>query len=91
MADLNQQIVIITGGAQGIGKGIARYLLKKGAGVVIADIDREAGRECVSEFKNPKNLFFIRTDVSDEKSVAACIRNTIKKSGYALYSTDHMV
>ena len=57
MPELNDQIVIVTGGAQGIGKGIARYLLGEGAGVVIADIDREAGRECVSEFKNPKNLF----------------------------------
>lgn len=79
MPNLNDQIVIVTGGAQGIGKGIARYLLGEGAGVVIADIDREAGRECVSEFKNPKHLFFIRTDVSNEKSVAACIRNTLKK------------
>lgn len=74
-----QQIVIVTGGAQGVGKGIVRYLLKQGAGVVIADIDREASRECVSELKNTKNLFFIPTDVSDEISVADCIRNTLKK------------
>lgn len=79
MPDLKDQIVIVTGGAQGIGKGIARYLLGQGTGVVIADIDREAGRKCVSEFKNLKNLFFIRTDVSDEKSVASCIQNTLKK------------
>ena len=79
MPDLKDQIVIVTGGAQGIGKGIVRYLLEEGAGVVIADIDREAGREFVSEFKNSKNLFFIRTDVSNEKSVAACIRKTLTK------------
>jgi len=79
MAESARQIIIVTGGAQGIGKGIARYLLGQGAGVVIADIDREAGRECVSEFKNLKNLFFIRTDVSNETSVAACIRSTLKK------------
>jgi NAD(P)-dependent dehydrogenase (short-subunit alcohol dehydrogenase family) len=81
MPDLKDQIVIVTGGAQGIGKGIARCLLGEGAGVVMADIDREAGRECVSDFNNPKNLIFVRTDVSNEKSVAACIRSTLKRFG----------
>ena len=79
MKNSDRKIVIVTGGAQGIGKGIARHLLAQGAGVVIADIDREAGRGCVSAFKHPKNLLFIRTDVSNEKSVAACIRSTIKQ------------
>lgn len=77
-SDLNAKIVLVTGGAQGIGKGIARHLLEQGAGVVIADIDSEAGRECISEWKSPRNLLFIRTDVSGEKSVAACIQKTLK-------------
>jgi len=81
MADLKKKIVMVTGGAQGIGKGIARCLLGEGAGVVMADIDREAGRECVAEFEKPKNLVFIRTDVSNETSVAACIRSTLKRFG----------
>ncbi|MEW6671738.1 MAG: glucose 1-dehydrogenase [Thermodesulfobacteriota bacterium] len=79
MKGLDGKIVIVTGGAQGIGKGIVRRLLAEGAGVIIADVDREAGRECVSEFKRPEDLLFIQTDVSAEASVDACVQTTLKK------------
>ncbi|MDH3349784.1 MAG: SDR family oxidoreductase [Desulfobulbaceae bacterium] len=73
------KVVIVTGGAQGIGKGIVSHLLEKGARVVIADHDEEAGKECVGEFGYEDRLLFLPTDVGDEESVKECITRTITR------------
>jgi NAD(P)-dependent dehydrogenase (short-subunit alcohol dehydrogenase family) len=39
MDRLRDKVVIVTGGAQGLGEGIARRLAEEGASVVIADIN----------------------------------------------------
>ena len=38
MARLQDKVVIVTGGAQGLGEGIARRLAEEGASLVIADV-----------------------------------------------------
>jgi NAD(P)-dependent dehydrogenase (short-subunit alcohol dehydrogenase family) len=72
--------IIVTGGAQGIGKGISSYLLESGFRVAIADRDAEAGHECFQEFeKYRENLFFIETDVSCEDSVKSAVNQIIRR------------
>jgi NAD(P)-dependent dehydrogenase (short-subunit alcohol dehydrogenase family) len=71
------KIAIVTGGAQGIGRGIAAKLLASGYGVVIADSDAEAGREAAA----PGSTWFVETDVADEASVAACVAAAIRHGG----------
>lgn len=73
--------VIVTGGAQGIGRGIVEYLLARETAVVIADNDKEAGYEFVGEMDNPAHCLFLPTDVGDEEAVRACIDGAINRFG----------
>ncbi|NLC70464.1 MAG: SDR family oxidoreductase [Desulfuromonadaceae bacterium] len=75
------RVVYITGGAQGIGKGIAVGLLHRGYRVVITDIDEEAGRECAAELSSMGTLLFISADVRDEGAVAASIGEAVARFG----------
>ena len=79
MSMKKQKVCIITGGAQGIGKGISLCLLKSGYAVIAADIDRQAGKECVQEYKSLGPVEFIRTDVGNEASVKQCVKRTVAK------------
>jgi len=47
--DLSNNVAIVTGGAMGIGKGIAMRLIEAGASVVISDINIEAANKTVAE------------------------------------------
>jgi NAD(P)-dependent dehydrogenase (short-subunit alcohol dehydrogenase family) len=79
MGHRSSQVVIVTGGAQGIGRGICEHLLGQGHRVVIADVDAEAGQECLGLWKAfADRARFIQTDVSDEASVRACIAETVR-------------
>ncbi|MBB6450418.1 NAD(P)-dependent dehydrogenase (short-subunit alcohol dehydrogenase family) [Geomicrobium halophilum] len=72
---LQEKVAIVTGGSQGIGKGIARTFGKEGAKVIVADINEELGRECVQELQNNDvDAFFHPTDVSDEASVMELVK-----------------
>lgn len=73
--------VLITGGAQGIGKGIAAYLLQKGWRVVICDLDARAGQRCLDELEPADHLLFIEADVAVEAEVQAVIRRAIEWTG----------
>jgi NAD(P)-dependent dehydrogenase (short-subunit alcohol dehydrogenase family) len=66
--------MIVTGGAQGIGRAASEYFLQKGWNVVIADPDLEAAQEI------PRGVF-IETDVSDEPAVRRLIEQTIERFG----------
>ena len=74
------KIAIVTGGAQGIGHGIVERLLGDGYGVVVADLDVEAGREAVGELGSAA-VWFVRTDVADEAQVGACVEAAIARGG----------
>ena len=78
------RIVIVTGGAQGFGAGIAEELFEEGANIVIADLNEEAGNALAETF-NGKNYtnksFFVKTDVSDPDSVDNLTRETTLRFG----------
>lgn len=62
-------LAVITGGAQGIGRGISSALLQQGWQVILADIDGEAGMECVQLLDELGPVSFQSVDVSSEPQV----------------------
>jgi NAD(P)-dependent dehydrogenase (short-subunit alcohol dehydrogenase family) len=76
-----QHTAVVTGGAQGIGKAIARRFLDEGLAVVIADWDDEAGEEARAELSEQGSVVFIPTDVGDERSAGDCIARTLADFG----------
>ena len=72
--------IIVTGGAQGIGKVITQKLLENGFSVSVFDFDEEAIQEFRKENISEK-LRFYQTDVSDEESVKNSISASLKEAG----------
>ncbi|MCB0038196.1 MAG: SDR family oxidoreductase [Caldilineaceae bacterium] len=79
--DLRDKTIVVTGGAQGIGKAIALRLARAGAYVVAADIDGEAGAEIAEEVSGWGELRFVQVDVSDEPSVAQMVAAAVAWRG----------
>lgn len=75
LLDLSSKSAIVTGGAMGIGFGIAHRLAEAGASVVIVDLDEEMGNRSAEELrKKGWKAAFVKTDVSDESAVGKAVR-----------------
>lgn len=76
---LRGKTAIVTGGAMGIGFGIASRLAEAGANVVIADINEEAGNKAVKELTDAGwKATFIKTDVANESDVKQAVDFAVK-------------
>lgn len=77
---IEDKIVVITGGASGLGLATARYLIEeKGAKVAILDLNEEAGRRVAAELGD--RSMFERTDVTSEESVKRAIAAVVERFG----------
>jgi NAD(P)-dependent dehydrogenase (short-subunit alcohol dehydrogenase family) len=72
--------ILVTGGAQGIGKIMVRKLLAARYAVTVFEIDQEALDELTAEFQS-ENLLAIPVDVSDEERVKAGINQSLERFG----------
>jgi NAD(P)-dependent dehydrogenase (short-subunit alcohol dehydrogenase family) len=73
---------IVTGGAQGIGRGIVDHLLQLGWQVSVFDADEEALAALESELAAySSQLLTLATDVADEDAVASAVELTVGRLG----------
>jgi NAD(P)-dependent dehydrogenase (short-subunit alcohol dehydrogenase family) len=72
MKDVTGKVAFITGGASGIGLGMARAFVRAGMRVVIADMSRRNLDQAVSDLSGDKTrVHAISLDVTDRKAMAA--------------------
>lgn len=74
LLDLQSKAAIVTGGAKGIGYGIAYRLAEAGARVLVADLDEAAAQSSVQELTDKGwTAVAIKVDVSSEEDVQRMI------------------
>lgn len=71
MQNLAGKTAIITGGASGIGLGIARALLEAGMNVAIGDVQADALQSAAESLASPECLLTAPLDVTDRAAFAA--------------------
>lgn len=79
---MQNRSVIVTGGAQGIGRGIAERLAAEGANVMIGDLNEEGATAAASELiSNGMSVASHVVDVSDRESTRQLIADTVARFG----------
>jgi NAD(P)-dependent dehydrogenase (short-subunit alcohol dehydrogenase family) len=74
MGRVSGKIALVTGGANGIGRGCALALAKDGASVVVTDLATTAGRACAAEIEEAGGAaLFIEHDTTSEDAWASVI------------------
>ncbi len=68
---LDQVRAVVTGGASGLGRAVARYVVAHGGQATLFDVNADKGRTAAAELG--ANARFLRTDVTDEADVGANI------------------
>ena len=76
--EIKGKVVIVTGGASGIGAGLARRMAAEGArGVVVADINLERAQGVARDI----GALALRCDVSEEREIQALVATTRERFG----------
>ena len=82
MQRLTDQVAIVTGGARGVGRGIASVLAAEGARVVIADVDGALAESTAAELRTEaREALAITADVTDPASVEELADRVVAEHG----------
>jgi 2-hydroxycyclohexanecarboxyl-CoA dehydrogenase len=79
---MSNRVALVTGGAQGIGQGIAQTLGEQRFQVAIADLNLEAAQATVESIKSAGGTAVaVRTDITDTASVQATVKTVTGELG----------
>jgi NAD(P)-dependent dehydrogenase (short-subunit alcohol dehydrogenase family) len=82
MGRVQDKVVIVTGGATGIGRGICEVLAKEGARVVVANRNAERGEETAAAIRaSGGQALFVKTDVSCEEDCRNLVAEAVREYG----------
>lgn len=77
---MENKVIIITGGSEGLGKGIAKVFAHEGWNVVITARSREKLDKVAQELRNEKGkVLTLSTDVSSAEQVNSLVEKTLIK------------
>ncbi|MEX3960942.1 SDR family NAD(P)-dependent oxidoreductase [Paraburkholderia sp. EG286B] len=79
--DLNNRVMVVTGGARGLGYAVAQRALRSGASVALWDIDVERLERARAELSELGNVSVVTVELTDEASVEAAAQQTVKTHG----------
>jgi 2-deoxy-D-gluconate 3-dehydrogenase len=83
LVNLSGKTAIVTGGAMGIGLGIARRLHEAGASILVADLDLAASEHATQALRAVRadSALAVRCDVSDPESVEGMVHTAVESFG----------
>lgn len=82
MKDFAGKVAVVTGGASGIGRGIAEQCLREGMRLVLADVEEAALERTAEEMRTVGGeVLAVRTDVSKRSDVEALARKALAEYG----------
>ena len=80
--DLTGRKALVTGGARGLGEGMAQALARAGASVVIGDIREDLGKTCADSLRAAGGTAeFVQLDVTSDESWERAIPEVISCHG----------
>jgi NAD(P)-dependent dehydrogenase (short-subunit alcohol dehydrogenase family) len=78
---MKDKVAIVTGSAQGIGRGIAERFLAAGAAVLLADVEGDALRRTAEELASKGRCEPIEVDISQRDQVRAAVGACLERFG----------
>ncbi|MBE0409830.1 MAG: glucose 1-dehydrogenase [Anaerolineales bacterium] len=79
---LKDRVAIVTGGAKGIGQGVAKVMIQEGAKVAVVDWDEANGKKTALKLQETGgDAIFIKCDVSNEEQVKNMVQKTLEHYG----------